>query len=86
MSGQVGWNAAQEIIDPTDLRAQTRQALENLETAVKAAGGIRTNIVSLRLYIVGDHIRRSGLVRVALLSFFPVQNLPASTWKGTRKP
>src|SRR5438309_11969115 len=39
VSGQVGWNAAQQITDPTDLGAQTRQALENLETVVSAAGG-----------------------------------------------
>ena len=49
VSGQVGWNAAQQITDPTDLGAQTRQALENLEIAVRAGGGTRTDIVSLRL-------------------------------------
>ncbi len=37
VSGQVGWNAPQQITDLTDLGAQTRQALENLEIAVRAA-------------------------------------------------
>lgn len=50
VSGQVGWHAAQQITDPADLGTQTRQALENLEIAVRAAGGTRTDIVSLRLY------------------------------------
>ena len=49
VSGQVGWNAAQQITDPADVGAQTLQALENVEIAVRAAGGTRTDLVSLRL-------------------------------------
>ena len=30
LSGQGGWNAAQQTTDPADLGAQTRQALENI--------------------------------------------------------
>jgi enamine deaminase RidA (YjgF/YER057c/UK114 family) len=71
VSGQVGWNAAQQITDPADLGAQTRQALENLEIAVRAAGGTRTDIVSLRLYIVDKHIHNARSVREALLGFLP---------------
>jgi 2-iminobutanoate/2-iminopropanoate deaminase len=82
VSGQVGWNAIQQITDPADLGVQTRQALENIEVAVAAAGGRRTDIVSLRLYIVGDHIHNALSVREALLSFFPAENLPTSTWIG----
>ena len=82
VSGQVGWNAAQQITDPTDLGAQTRQALENLETVVSAAGGARADVVSLRLYIVGEHIHNALSVREALLGFFPADNLPSSTWIG----
>jgi 2-iminobutanoate/2-iminopropanoate deaminase len=82
ISGQVAWNAEQQITDPADLGAQTRQALENIEVAVAAAGGSRTDIVSLRLYIVGDHIHNALPVRKALLGFFPKENLPATTWIG----
>jgi len=82
VSGQVGWHAAQQITDPADLGTQTRQALENLEIAVRAAGGTRTDIVSLRLYIVGKHIHNALSVREALLGFFPPDNLPSSTWIG----
>jgi Endoribonuclease L-PSP len=70
------------IDDPADLGAQTRQALENLEIAVRAGGGTRTDIVSLRLYIVGEHIHNARSVRAALLGFFPAENLPTSTWIG----
>jgi len=82
LSGQVGWNAAQQITSPSDLGGQPRQALENIEVAVAAAGGCRADIVSLRLYIVGDHIHNALAVREALLSFFPAENLPTSTWIG----
>jgi enamine deaminase RidA (YjgF/YER057c/UK114 family) len=82
LSGQVAWNAEQKIVQPLDLGAQTRRALENLETGVKAAGGTRTDVVSLRVYIVGEHIHNTGPVREALLSFFPPDKLPTSTWIG----
>jgi enamine deaminase RidA (YjgF/YER057c/UK114 family) len=82
LSGQVAWNARQEIGDPADLGTQTRRSLENVETAVRAAGGTRADVVSLRLYIVGDHIDKASLVREALLSFFPPDKLPTSTWIG----
>ena len=49
VSGQVGWHAAQQITDPADLGTQTRQALENLEIAVRAAGETRTDIGILAL-------------------------------------
>lgn len=82
VSGQVGWNAIQQIADPADLGVQTRHALENIEVAVVAAGGSRTDIVSLRLYIVGDQIHNAVSVREALLGFFPAEHLPTSTWIG----
>src|ERR1700694_4972606 len=82
VSGQVGWNAAQQITDPADLGTQARQALENLKIAVRAAGGTRADIVSLRLYIVGEHIDNARSVREALLGFFPAENLPTMTWIG----
>ena len=82
LSGQVAWNARQQIVHSSDLGAQTRQSLENVETAVRAAGGTRTDIVSLRLYIVGDYIHNASSVRDALLGFFPPDKLPTSTWVG----
>ena len=82
LSGQVGWDAQQQIGDPGDLAVQTRRAFANLETAVQAAGGTRDDIVSLRIYIVGEHIHQSTAVREALLDFFHPDRLPTSTWIG----
>lgn len=82
ISGQVGWDAQQQIGDPHDLGAQTHRALQNLGMAVQAAGGTRTDVVSLRLYIMGEHIHKAGPVREALLGFFARDRLPASAWIG----
>jgi 2-iminobutanoate/2-iminopropanoate deaminase len=82
ISGQVGWDAKQNIGDPGDLGVQTRRALANLDTAVRAAGGTRDDFVSLRIYIVGEHIHKATPVREGLLEFFHSGRLPASTWIG----
>ena len=80
-SGQVAWDAAQEI-GPADLGEQTRRALANVGRAVAAAGGGLGDVVSLRIYIAGDHIRQTAAVREALLATFPAGAQPATTWIG----
>jgi enamine deaminase RidA (YjgF/YER057c/UK114 family) len=82
LSGQVAWNARQEVANAFDLGAQTRRALENVEIGVQSAGGTRNDIVLVRLYVVGEHIHNSRPIREALLQFFPPDKLPASTWIG----
>jgi 2-iminobutanoate/2-iminopropanoate deaminase len=70
-SGQVGWNEQQEIVGRDDLRAQTWQAFRNIETAIKAVGGILTDIVSMRIYIVEEKLEESHHIKEALKEFFP---------------
>lgn len=82
ISGQVGWDAAQDIGNAGDLRSQTMRALENIERAVSAAGGTRHDVVSLRICIVGEWIHNAGAVRESLLAFFDPNRLPTSTWIG----
>lgn len=82
ISGQVGWDAKQDIGDAGDLHIQTMRALENIERAVNAVGGTRHDIVSLRIYIVGEWIHNAGTVRECLLAFFDSNRLPTSTWIG----
>jgi 2-iminobutanoate/2-iminopropanoate deaminase len=82
LSGQVGWDAEQRIGDANDLGEQARRALRNVEIAVQAAGGTRDDVVTLRIYIVGQHIHNAAGVREALLGFFHPDRLPSSTWIG----
>lgn len=78
----MAWDAAEDIGAPGDLGEQTRRSLENVERAVAAAGGSLRDVVLLRIYIVGDHIRNNGAVRQALLDTFETAHQPATTWIG----
>ena len=82
LSGQVGWDANEQIGDAGDLAAQMRRALANVDSAVRAAGGTRDDIVIVRLYIVASQIGQGRIIREALLAFFNAERLPASTWIG----
>lgn len=82
LSGQVGWDASQQIVDAADLGAQARRSLANIEAALQTVGGLRDDVVSLRIYIVGEHIHNGTAVSAALRDFFHPDRLPASTWIG----
>ena len=82
LSGQVGWDAQEQLGEPGDFEAQVRRALANLDAAMQAAGGTRDDVVALRIYLVGEHIRETRVVREALLAFFRPDRQPASTWIG----
>ncbi len=84
LSGQVAWDAQQQIVGPGDLRAQVWQSLQNVETALKAAGGGLTDVVSMRIYIVESVLGQNHHVRDGLLAFFPAEHAPATTWIGVR--
>lgn len=81
-SGQVAWDLHEEIGTPGDLNKQTCRALANVERVVVAAGGTMRDVVSLRIYVVGEHIRNTAAVRAALLETFDSDSQPATTWIG----
>ena len=82
LSGQVGWDAQQQIVGPGDLRAQTWQALRNVETALTAAGSRMSDVVTMRIYIVQQQLAHSAAISDGLKAFFPQHQAPASTWIG----
>ena len=47
LSGQVGWDAAQEMSGGSDFRGQTWQALRNIDTAMQAAGATKYEFTEL---------------------------------------
>lgn len=81
-SGQVSWDEAEDIGAVGDLAEQTRRSLRNVERAVTAAGGTLRDVVSLRIYIVGDHIHNTSSIRQVLLDTFERDAQPATTWIG----
>lgn len=84
LSGQVAWDADQQIVGAGDLRVQTRQALENVKTAMGVAGGDLTDVVSMRIYIVEEMLSKSHHISEALRDYFPEDQAPATTWIGVR--
>lgn len=80
ISGQVGWTADRKMTGAGDLREQTWQAMRNIETAVKAAGGTLSDVVSMRIYIVASQLSESYVISEALRTFFPGDEPPATTW------
>ena len=80
ISGQVAWDSNQRIVGE-NLGDQARQALRNLETAVRAAGGTLHDIVCMRIYVVERARTELAEIASALREFFPA-NPPASSWIG----
>jgi enamine deaminase RidA (YjgF/YER057c/UK114 family) len=82
LSGQVARNAEHKIVGAGDLHAQVWQSLRNLQSAMQAAGGGLSDVVSLRIYIKQSELGNTRPVSEGLKEFFPAESAPASTWIG----
>lgn len=82
LSGQVSWDERQQLRDGEDLKAQTLQALRNVEIGLRAAGAGLDDIVAMRLYIVDYRREKGAAISEALKETFAGGQLPASTWIG----
>ncbi len=82
ISGQVAWNADQELIGGDSLYAETTQALENLQVALRSVQAELSDVISLRLYIVDYQREESASISCALKAFFPEGQGPTATWIG----
>ena len=82
VSGQTAWDANRQLVGGTDLADQARQAFRNLQTVVEASGGDITDVVSLRIYIVGYGPEKAEAVGTALRESFSGPAKPATTWIG----
>jgi enamine deaminase RidA (YjgF/YER057c/UK114 family) len=82
LSGQAAWDANKQLVGDADLAAQARQAFRNVLIAVEAAGGIISDVVSLRIYIVDYGPDKAKAVGNALRETFSGPTKPAATWIG----
>lgn len=80
ISGQVAWDENLNIVGGQDLAKQTQKALDNINAAIKAAGGTLENIVALRIYIVNHQEENGVIISQVLKDNFGTINPPASTW------
>ena len=82
ISGQVAWNASEEIVGKGDLRAQVTQALENLKTALAAAGVTAEDLIKVNYYVVDLKPDQVPIIREIRGRYFSTEHPPASTLVG----
>jgi len=82
VSGQTAWDANRQLVGGTDLADQARQAFRNVQTVVEASGGIISDVVSLRIYVVDYGPEKAEAVGHALRESFSGPAKPAATWIG----
>jgi len=80
ISGQVAWDEQEKIVGKQDLKLQVEKSLQNLRSAIQAAGGTMENIVMLRIYMVHLKKEDASIIGKALVEAFGTNNPPASTW------
>jgi 2-iminobutanoate/2-iminopropanoate deaminase len=76
LSGQLSRDANGQLVGPGDMAEQTRQAIRNMETVMKEAGGTLEDIVSLIVFTTD--IRQFKEIVGARMEFFKTK-LPTST-------
>lgn len=81
IAGQVPRNAAGELVGKGDYRAQIEQVFANLDTAVRAGGGMFSDVVKLNYYAVAsvDPAQQRAVVEVRD-RYVNMQSPPVSTF------
>ena len=82
VSGQVGINAAGEVVGGGDLGRQTEQAFENIRSALTAVGATFQDVVNTRIYVVGLKPEHVPIIRQVRSRFVDATHPPASTLVG----
>ena len=82
VSGQVAWNASGEVQGKDDLRAQMTQVMENLKTALAAAGASLQDVIKLNYYVVNLNPDKVSVIREVRRKYLSDEHPPASTLVG----
>jgi len=76
LSGQLSRDENGRLVGPGDMAEQTRQAIRNMDTVLRAAGGTLSDIVSIVVYTTD--MRTFKEIVAARMEFFK-DKLPTST-------
>ena len=64
VSGQISKNTKGEVVGKGDIRAQTRQCIENLKQVLEAGGATLENVVKVTVYVTDmEHLKAIHEVR-----------------------
>jgi enamine deaminase RidA (YjgF/YER057c/UK114 family) len=81
-SGIVADDTNGTIIGKGDLKAQVRQAFENLKIILAAAGAEFKDVVKMTYYVVNYKPDQIPMIREVRANYLPNENPPASTLVG----
>jgi enamine deaminase RidA (YjgF/YER057c/UK114 family) len=81
VSGQVAWDADQNVVGAGDIGRQLSKSLENLGIALASVGAELDQVGALRLYIKQSHMHEGKAISVALKAAFG-DNPPCTTCIG----
>src|SRR5690348_1995807 len=79
IAGQVALDQQGNLVGKGDLRAQADKALENVVTALAAAGASPGDVVKMNTYVVNYKPADYPAIREARARVFSGENPPAST-------
>ncbi len=71
IGGAVSLNARGELVGKGDIRAQTRQALENIKAIVETAGGTLRDVTQTTVYLTD--LAHYAPMNEVYASYFPVE-------------
>lgn len=76
VAGQVARNAAGETVGPGDIRAQTRQALEDVKAVLEAAGATMDDVAKVAVFVID--VSQLAAIHEVRAEYFR-RDYPAST-------
>lgn len=82
VSGQVAYDGKGQIVGAGDYAAQTRQVMQNLQTALEAANSDLSHILKLTFFVKNISEQAIAAIREARKEFLNDSRLPASTMVG----
>ena len=82
ISGQVALNQKGEVVGKGDLRAQVTQVMENLKTALAAAGATPQDLIKINYFVVNLKQDQLPIIREVRNQYFSADHPPASTLVG----
>jgi enamine deaminase RidA (YjgF/YER057c/UK114 family) len=82
VAGQVAWDKEGNVVGVGDLRAQTKQALDNVRPGLEAVGAKVKDIVRIRYYVINYSLDQVPDLVEPVMDFFDGASAPASSLIG----
>ena len=82
VAGQIAMDKDGNVVGKGDIKAQTKQVLENVSAALAAAGATFADVVKANTYVVNLKGEDLAAIREVRAAYYPAENPPASTLVG----